>query len=230
MAGANCFYTRLPLHLTQPQQTTVFLPIKTLSFYLKVLQRFRNGFRCSNETPGLLKAVVSGATEILRLFSSFNRNQLHEVVPEQKYDSSATCVDDIITILETDYGNAYFVTGNFTPEIYAEDCIFEDPTIRFSGRELYSRNLKLLVPFFENPSISLRNITKVLNGEREAVMASWGLRTYLKLPWRPLISIDGKTVYDLDNQFRIVKHVESWNVSPLEAIGQIFTPSSGIPD
>nr|GEW95641.1 hypothetical protein [Tanacetum cinerariifolium] len=54
MAGANCFYTRLPLHLTQ--------------------QRFRNGFRCSNETPGILKVVVSGATEILRLFSSFNRN------------------------------------------------------------------------------------------------------------------------------------------------------------
>ncbi|KAJ0914930.1 hypothetical protein HanPSC8_Chr06g0244151 [Helianthus annuus] len=52
-------------------------------------------------------------------------------------------------------------------------------------------------------------------------------RTYLKLPWRPLISVDGTTVYDLDNQFRIVKHVESWSVSPLEAIGQIFTPSSG---
>lgn len=26
--------------------------------------------------------------------------------------------------------------GNFSPEIYAEDCIFEDPTIRFSGKDL----------------------------------------------------------------------------------------------
>lgn len=24
-------------------------------------------------------------------------------------------------------------TGNFTPEIYAEDCLFEDPTIKFRG-------------------------------------------------------------------------------------------------
>ncbi|KAK9076154.1 hypothetical protein SSX86_004487 [Deinandra increscens subsp. villosa] len=211
MAGAICFHARLPSHLTKQHQ------------------RFRNDFRCSKtkDTPKILKFVVSGATEILRLFSSFNKNELYEVVPEQKYETSASCLDDVMIILKSDYDNAYFVTGNFTSGIYAEDCIFEDPTIRFSGTELYSRNLKLLVPFFDDPSISLQSITKVPNGETESVKASWRLRTYLKLPWRPLISIDGTTVYDLDNQFRIVKHVESWSVSPFEAIGQIFTPSSG---
>ncbi|KAJ0911328.1 putative NTF2-like domain superfamily protein [Helianthus annuus] len=212
--GICCFHARLPLHppIIQPHPP-----------------RFRNGIRCSKtkETPQILKFVVSGATEILRLFSSFNKNELNEVVPEQKYETAATCLDDVMIILKSDYDNAYFVTGNFTSGIYAEDCIFEDPTIRFSGRDLYSRNLKLLVPFFDHPSISLQGITKVLSGETESVKATWKLRTYLKLPWRPLISVDGTTVYDLDNQFRIVKHVESWSVSPLEAIGQIFTPSSG---
>jgi hypothetical protein len=31
---------------------------------------------------------------------------------------------------------SYFVChlGNFTSSIYAEDCIFEDPTIKFSGK------------------------------------------------------------------------------------------------
>ncbi|XP_071694236.1 uncharacterized protein [Rutidosis leptorrhynchoides] len=210
MAGTAYFRSRLPLPLTQ-------LP-----------KMSRNGFRCSNtnDTPQLLKIVVSGTTEILRLFSSFNKNRLNEVVTEQTYETSASNVDDIIMILKSDYDDAYFVTGNFTSGIYAEDCIFEDPTIRFSGRKLYSRNLKLLVPFFEDASISLQSINKVVNGERESVMASWTLRTYLKLPWRPLISIDGRTVYDLDSQFKIGKHVESWSVTPLEAIGQIFTPSS----
>ncbi|KAM0071242.1 hypothetical protein Hdeb2414_s0001g00022741 [Helianthus debilis subsp. tardiflorus] len=116
------------------------------------------------------------------------------------------------------------ILGNFTSGIYAEDCIFEDPTIRFNGRDLYSCNLKLLVPFFDHPSISLQGITKVLSGETESVKATCKQRTYLNLPWRPLISVDGTAVYDLYNQFRIVKHVESWSVSPLEAIGQIFTP------
>ncbi|KAL8208274.1 hypothetical protein R6Q57_007686 [Mikania cordata] len=213
MAGAISFHAGLPLNLTKPHQ---------------FLQRLRNGIRCSNskDTPKLLKFVVSGATEILRIFSSFNKNELYDALPEQAYETYATCLDDVIFILKSDYENAYFVTGNFTSGIYAEDCIFEDPTIKFSGRELYSRNLKLLVPFFDHPSISLQSITKVLNGETESVKASWRLRTYLNLPWRPLISIDGTTVYDLDNRFRIVKHVESWSVSPLEAIGQIFTRSS----
>lgn len=30
-------------------------------------------------------------------------------------------------------------------------------------------------------------------------------RTYLKLPWRPLISVDGSTVYDLDDQLKVSK-------------------------
>jgi len=91
-------------------------------------------------------------------------------------------------------------------------------------------------------------------------------RTYLKLPWKPLICIDGSTVYELDDKFnvrnkssffwcnvhiwisyayamiatsygclhlfiqQIVRHAESWNVSALEAIGQIFTPSFGRPN
>ncbi|CAN1261693.1 hypothetical protein LINPERPRIM_LOCUS10953 [Linum perenne] len=57
------------------------------------------------------------------------------------------------------------------------------------------------------------------------ILATWKLRTYLRLPWRPLVSIDGVTVYELNEDFQIVRHTESWNVSALEAMGQIFTPS-----
>ncbi|CAI0384486.1 unnamed protein product [Linum tenue] len=52
-----------------------------------------------------------------------------------------------------------------------------------------------------------------------------GFKTYLRFPWRPLISIVGATVYELNEDFKIVRHTESWNVSALEAVGQIFTPS-----
>ncbi|CAL5379656.1 unnamed protein product [Camellia sinensis] len=65
--------------------------------------------------------------------------------------------------------------------------------------------------------------------EASFVLATWKLRTYLRLPWRPLISVDGSTIYDLDDKFKIVRHAESWDISALEAIGQIFTPSFGRP-
>ncbi|KAF5453858.1 hypothetical protein F2P56_023575 [Juglans regia] len=156
------------------------------------------------------------------LFCKFER-----VSDEKREEILVSGVDDVVTILKSDYDNAYFVTGAFTSAIYAEDCIFEDPTIRFQGKELYSRNLKLLVPFFDHPSIGLQKIEKGMNSKTNFVLATWKLRTYLKLPWKPLICIDGSTVYELNGDFNIVRHAESWNVSALEAIGQIFTPSFG---
>ncbi|XWS65170.1 hypothetical protein CRYUN_Cryun05aG0068900 [Craigia yunnanensis] len=46
-----------------------------------------------------------------------------------------------------------------------------------------------------------------VNRETNFVLATWRLRTYLKLPWRPLISIDGSTFYELDEKFTIVRSV-----------------------
>ncbi|KAG6618204.1 hypothetical protein I3842_Q120700 [Carya illinoinensis] len=113
-------------------------------------------------TPQILKLVVSGATELLRLFSSSSTYNKNRVSDEKREEILVSGVDDVMTILKSDYENAYFVTGAFTSAIYAEDCIFEDPTIKFQGKELYSRNLKLLVPFFDHPSIGLQKIEKVV--------------------------------------------------------------------
>ncbi|XP_021742288.1 uncharacterized protein LOC110708468 isoform X1 [Chenopodium quinoa] len=176
------------------------------------------------QTPQLLKFAVNGVTEFLRLFSSFNNNRMDVVVAKGEEDFLISGVDDVLGILKSDYDNAYFVTGIFTSSIYIEDCLFEDPTIKFSGRELYSRNLQLLVPFFEQPSIVLKSIEKGVDADRDFVLANWSLRTYLKLPWRPLIAIEGSTTYDLNDEYKIVRHLERWNVSALEAVGQIFTP------
>ncbi|XP_009588413.1 uncharacterized protein LOC107830913 [Nicotiana tabacum] len=186
-----------------------------------------NNQKMKTQTPKFLKVAVTGVTELLRLFtfsSPIKRNRLEISDDEGAEEPLVSNIEDVLKIIKSDYEQAYFVTGLFTSGIYAEDCIFEDPTIKFSGRDLYSRNLQLLVPFFDSPSIILEKIEKGNDSDTEVVVAYWKLRTSLKLPWRPLISVDGNTVYDLDEQFKIVKHVESWNISALEAVGQIFTP------
>lgn len=176
------------------------------------------------QTPPLLKFAVSGVTEILRLLSIGNDKRMDVVVSGREDELSVSGVDDILDILKADYDNAYFVTGIFSSSIYADDCLFEDPTIKFRGTQLYSRNLRLLVPFFKQPTIVLKNIEKGADSERDFVLANWSLRTYLKLPWRPLIAIEGSTMYYLNDEYKIIRHVESWSVSALEAVGQIFTP------
>ncbi|XP_040954873.1 uncharacterized protein [Gossypium hirsutum] len=161
-------------------------------------------------TPPLLRLAVSGVTELLRLFSSSAQGNRadYQLKSEDRDENSASDIDDVLRILKADYENAYFVTG----------------------KELYSRNLKLLVPFFDSPSIRLQKIEKGANMETDFVAATWRLRTYLKLPWRPLTSVNGSTIYELDEKLKIVRHAESWDVTALEAIGQIFTPSIGRPN
>ncbi|XP_050940751.1 uncharacterized protein LOC103495870 isoform X2 [Cucumis melo] len=161
-----------------------------------------NGSR-KKEASTILKITVSGITELLRLFSSPISKRVDGIRDNQEEEFVVTGVDEVVDILKSDYENAYFVTG----------------------KELYSRNLKLLVPFFDCPSIQLKTINKSNKSGVEFVLAAWKLRTYLKLPWRPLISIDGNTLYELDDEFKIVRHAESWSVSALEAITQIFIPS-----
>ncbi|XP_020590220.1 uncharacterized protein LOC110031388 isoform X1 [Phalaenopsis equestris] len=205
-------------------------PFCSFSPYLPTLvspRRLRS-FRCStsssdhHKSPPLLKSAISGLTELLRTFS-----------PKKRRDDSgfedaplAGSVDDVLQILSIDYGRAYFLTGNFTSNIYANDCLFEDPTIKFTGKDQYLQNLRLLVPFFDCPSLVLQKIEKGCNNGTNFIIAKWKLRTYLKFPWRPFISITGTTTYDLNEEFHIVKHAENWNISPLEAIGQIFAPGS----
>lgn len=160
--------------------------------------------REKNETPQVLKIAVSGVTELLRLFSPPQQTSvLSDDIEKQNNDSTVSSVEDVLIIIKSDYDNDYFVTGNFTSSIYTENCIFEDPTIKFSGRDLYARNLKLLVPFFDCASIKLLKIEKEVESDTNFLRASWKLRTNLKLPWRPLIAIDGSTSYELNEDFKV---------------------------
>ncbi|KAF0907069.1 hypothetical protein E2562_014671 [Oryza meyeriana var. granulata] len=130
------------------------------------------GVRCSSGSPGsggdggtppLVRAAVSAVTELLRVVSPKNQRDdaLQKGAPRGADLDLPRSVDDVVAVLEADYQRAYFLTGNFTPDIYTEDCLFEDPTIKFRGRSRYSQNLDLLVPFFDSPSLELENIKKV---------------------------------------------------------------------
>ncbi|XP_044976395.1 uncharacterized protein LOC123443893 isoform X3 [Hordeum vulgare subsp. vulgare] len=227
-----------------PSLTTRPSPLPSPRLSVPKSHRPLLGVRCGSGSPGsgddgappVVRAAVSAVTELLRAFSPKKPSPAVEAVDAES--ESPRSVDDVVAVLEADYRRAYFLTGNFTLGIYAEDCLFEDPTIKFRGRSRYSQNLDLLVPFFDSPSLQLENIDKPalfgcslqllktcmqgLRVDTKFIIASWTLRTYLRLPWRPLIAIRGNTTYDLDEEYKVVRHAESWDVSALEAIGQLF--------
>lgn len=186
-------------------------------------RRHRGVVRAAPDAPPVVRAAVSVVTELLRALSP--NKKLRDAATQQGGEPDPPpcgSVEDVLAVLQDDYRRAYFLTGDFTPGIYTEDCLFEDPTIKFRGLSRYSQNLDLLVPFFDSPSLELENIEKGFRVETKFVKATWKLRTYLRLPWRPLIAIRGNTTYDLNEDFKVIRHSESWDVSALEAIAQIF--------
>jgi hypothetical protein len=193
----------------------------------------RRVYVCSSSSTGgdvtgvvnsLVKTAVSGITEALRFVIQPSQNIKEDVESQQL---SLTCVEDVVEVLKGDYDRAYFVTGVLSDGIYTADCFFADPTISFRGVELWKNNLQLLVPFLIDPSIELIDMEYRTgmdsNSPRNMVVyASWVLRTDLALPWKPRIFVNGRTIYDLNEEYKIYRHVEEWDINPVQALGMVL--------
>jgi len=183
----------------------------------------------------VIQFLVEGATEALRVIG------VGSSPPDSRIPQGGSTqipkegdVAAVIQAIRSDYvDRAYFITGVLSDGIYDDNCYFADPTISFTGRELWKRNLQLLIPFLLHPSIDLLGLEQIPSGGEgegrgSVIRAQWILKTWLRLPWRPFIEVEGETEYELgmpgNNQ--VIRHVESWNISGLEALLLIFTPGS----
>ncbi|KAG7667749.1 hypothetical protein NADE_002611 [Nannochloris sp. 'desiccata'] len=219
----------------------------------------------NDSSNAFVRVVVAAATETLRLLGVGGSTPPPSATATPPGCSDRPAAGDIAAVLQclkSDYEErSYFITGVLSDGIYDEDCYFADPTVSFTGRELWKRNLQLLVPFLIEPSIQLTGL-KQLNSDPEnstsdssnisnssggggpstgqelieteeddgkrlvKLRAEWILKCTLRLPWRPYINVVGSTDYDLayPDSNRIVRHVESWDISAWEALVLVFTP------
>lgn len=89
-------------------------------------------------------------------------------------------VRGVMARIRADYANAYFVTGVIDGSVYEEDCLFVDPTISFSGLDLWRRNLQLLVPFLVAPTVQLKGLQRLArNDQGREVLKVGGARSGL---------------------------------------------------
>ncbi|KAL0034678.1 hypothetical protein WJX77_002009 [Trebouxia sp. C0004] len=183
-----------------------------------------------SQTDGLIQTLVGAATGVLRLGQL---GQTAEDLRQQACSDHSVLapgdIDGLLACIREDFDKrAYFITGDISDAIYDSNCYFADPTVRFSGLTKWKGNLKLLVPFLVEPEIQLTRLESQQGAQLVPLLqAEWTLQTYLKLPWRPFINVIGATEYSLNAEAnQIVRHIESWNITPLQAIKQIFTPAA----
>ena len=142
-------------------------------------------------------------------------------------------LEEAIERLRADYeGTAedprpYFLTGAMDEELYDEDCEFADPFVSFRGRQRFVDNLANLAGGFITESSTRVIETQVDRGDGGGP-ASYSTKLLVKLrlglPWSPVLAWPWGVRHEFDSATGlIVRHVESWDVSPAEGVRQLFT-------
>ena len=187
-----------------------------------------------------VKAIVSGLTDLVGGDSgawwSRSAGDASSSGRRRRRRGMMDAIDqeDVLESIRADFvERCYLWTGDIETKMYDEDCVFTDPTLQFRGLERFERNMQALRPivkrFVESDRfVDLEKIT--LDAENASVYAEWRMCGKLKLPWKPVIDVRGKTRYTLGTTDRaggrIVRYDEEWRISATEALMQLITPGT----
>lgn len=102
-----------------------------------------------------------------------------------------------------------WATGEVSKERYAPDVAFQDPIAQFTGRDAYLLNVAALRAVFD-VDFTLHHIQST---EPSEVVTRFTMILRAKaLPWRPAVTITGRSIYSVDTAAgAITSHREEWD-------------------
>jgi len=122
---------------------------------------------------------------------------------------------NIIDILKQDYQQ---FPENQSYQIYADNVYFEDPMNHFNGLKRYQQMIGFMKTWFWDIQLDLHNITQTEN----LIETRWTLSCTTPLPWKPRISISGRSELKLNPHNLIESHIDYWDCSRWDVVKQLF--------
>ena len=122
---------------------------------------------------------------------------------------------DILEILQADYRK--FPKAQ-TYWIYATDVYFKDPTSEFRGCDRYQQNIRFIETWFRHPQLDLHRIQR----DGNQIRTDWTLSWTTPLPWQPRITIDGWSELLVNEEEKIISHIDYWHCSRWDVLKQHF--------
>lgn len=122
---------------------------------------------------------------------------------------------DIIEILQQDYQNFPL---NQTYSIYDRNVYFKDPLNQFRGLDRYKQTIGFIETWFRDVRMDVREIKR----QGDTIYTEWTLHWTTPLPWKPRISIPGRSELKLNSQESIVSHIDYWYCSIFDVLKQHF--------
>ena len=147
---------------------------------------------------------------------------------------------------KVDTHKGYYITGRLNTTLYRDDCFFDgpDPDMPVRGLRKYLSAASQLFdpvqsraellsleslpqsssPFLDNERTQSSSISNQPSSP-DLIVARWKISGVLRLPWKPnLPEWTGSTTYYRDEQGLIYQHVETWDVSVMQAFLSTFWP------
>ena len=122
---------------------------------------------------------------------------------------------NLIDILKQDYQQ---FPNHQTYSIYADNVYFKDPMNQFRGLERYQQMIGFMKTWFLDIQLDLHNITQI----DTTIETCWTLSWTTPLPWKPRISIPGRSELKLNADNLIESHIDYWDCSRLDVVKQLF--------
>ncbi|KKI99507.1 DUF2358 domain-containing protein [Prochlorothrix hollandica] len=121
----------------------------------------------------------------------------------------------LLEIITADYQN---FPHNQTYSIYAEDVFFKDPMTEFRGLAQYQKMIQFMTTWFKDSQLDLQGIEQ----EGDRIKTQWILSWTTPLPWQPRITISGHTEMILNQEDKVISHIDVWDCSPWSVLQQHF--------
>lgn len=103
-------------------------------------------------------------------------------------------------------------------EIYASDVYFKDPVYEFRGIDKYQKMIGFITYWFSNLKLELHDIHQ----KDVIIHTQWTMSWNAPLPWRPRISVTGRSELEVNAEDLIISHVDYWQCTRLDVVKQHF--------
>lgn len=123
---------------------------------------------------------------------------------------------DLLEQLRADYAR---FPADQSYDLYAEDVYFQDPLNRFRGVDRYRQTIQFIERWFEDVQLDLFRLESTAP---DCIETQWRLSWTAPLPWKPRLSIPGRSELRLNAAGKVCSHIDYWDCSRWDVVKQLF--------
>lgn len=151
-------------------------------------------------------------------------------VESSSYKTRGLSLEDLAKRLQSDLlqgstgKGGYILSGDFSEDIFRDDCVFLDPNNRVASLSQCKKALEILFDPARSQVRLLEPLT--VDSDVSTIAGKFRVRGFLQFPWNPFVTAyESNILYKIDDDGLVYEQVQAWTKSASEALQESFTPT-----